>query len=204
MLAWRGAMDAASSPVCQSLPGGKMRGALAALLPRRAARVRVSSMSGARPTRSRAGVGWCETRQDTWRIKRTREGRRLTGKAPSKTMGAMTEGTRDVDGCDDGGKGREGSQAKRLSFGTEAALLDPSKGTRIAGLYTLPGAPKVPQNMHALVSRPCGTTRTKNEGRRSCAATTRHQMAQKRRKRNVEKASGLGHESREQRALPIG
>jgi len=58
----------------------------------------------------------CETRQDTWRIKRTRKGQRLTRKAPSKTMGATTEGTRNVDVCDDGGKGREGSQGKRVSL----------------------------------------------------------------------------------------
>jgi len=31
-------------------------------------------------------------------------------------MGATMEGTRDVDGCDDGGKGREGSQGKKLSL----------------------------------------------------------------------------------------
>ena len=40
----------------------------------------------------------------------------MTGRAPSKSMGSTTEGTRDVDGCDDGGKCREGSQGKRLSF----------------------------------------------------------------------------------------
>jgi len=40
----------------------------------------------------------------------------LAGKAPSKTMGATTDGPRDVDGCDDGGKGREGSQGKKVVF----------------------------------------------------------------------------------------
>ena len=69
----------------------------------------------------------CETRQDTWQIKRTRKGQRLTGKAPSKTMGATTEGTRDVDGCDDGGKGREGSQGKRLSSELRLPLSIPPK-----------------------------------------------------------------------------
>ena len=69
----------------------------------------------------------CETRQGTWRIKRTREGQRLTGKAPPKTMGATTEGTRDDDGCDDGGKGREGSQGKRLSLELRLPLSIPPK-----------------------------------------------------------------------------
>jgi len=69
----------------------------------------------------------CETRQDTWRIKRTREGQRLTGKAPSKTMGVTTDGTRDVDGCDDGGKGREGSQGKTLSLELRLPLSIPPK-----------------------------------------------------------------------------
>jgi len=69
----------------------------------------------------------CKTRQDTWRIKRTRKGQRLTGKAPSKTMGAKTEGTRDVDGCDDAGKGREGSQGKGLSLELRLPLSIPPK-----------------------------------------------------------------------------
>jgi len=69
----------------------------------------------------------CQTRQDTWRIKRTREGQRLTGKAPPRTMGATTEGTRDVDGCDDSGKGREGSHGKRLSLELRLPLSIPPK-----------------------------------------------------------------------------
>jgi len=40
---------------------------------------------------------------------------------------------------------------------------------------------KVPQNMHALVSTLCSTTRAKNEGRRACDSKTWRQMAQKRR-----------------------
>jgi len=53
-------------------------------------------------------VTLCETRQETWRIKRTREEKRVMGKTPSKKMGPTTEGTRDVHGCDDCGKSREG------------------------------------------------------------------------------------------------
>jgi len=75
-------------------------------------------------------------------------------------MGATTEGTRDVDGCDDGGKGREGSQGKRLSLELRMPLSIPPK--ELGSLdYTLPGAPKAPQNMHALVSTRCGTIRAK-------------------------------------------
>ena len=51
----------------------------------------------------------------------------MTGKAPPKTMGATTEGTRDVDGCDDGGNGREGSQGKRLSLELRLPLSIPPK-----------------------------------------------------------------------------
>ena len=51
----------------------------------------------------------------------------MTGKDPYKTMGATTEGTRDVDGCDDGEKGREGSQGKRLSLELRLPLLIPPK-----------------------------------------------------------------------------
>ena len=58
----------------------------------------------------------CETRQDTWRIKQTRKGQQFSGKAPSKTIGATMEGSRQVDRCDDGEKGREGSQGIRLSL----------------------------------------------------------------------------------------
>jgi len=57
----------------------------------------------------------------------TQKGQRLTGKAPSKTSGATTEGTRDVDGCDDGGKGREASQGKRLSLELRLPLSIPPK-----------------------------------------------------------------------------
>ena len=59
--------------------------------------------------------GGCKTRQDMWRIKRSRKEQRVTWKAPSKTMGATTEGTKGVHGCDDGGKGREESHGKRMS-----------------------------------------------------------------------------------------
>ena len=69
----------------------------------------------------------CETREDSWRIKRTREGKPLTGQAPSETMGVGTEGTRDVDGCDDGGKCREGSQGKSLSLEMRLLLSIPPK-----------------------------------------------------------------------------
>jgi len=51
----------------------------------------------------------------------------LTGKAPPRTMGATTEGTRDVDGCDDSGKGREGSHGKRLSLELRLPLSIPPK-----------------------------------------------------------------------------
>jgi len=40
----------------------------------------------------------------------------VTRKTPYQTMGATTEGTRGIDGCDDGGKGQEGSQGKMLSL----------------------------------------------------------------------------------------
>jgi len=42
-------------------------------------------------------------------------------------MGATTEGTREVDECDDGGKGREGSQGKRLPSELRLPLSIPPK-----------------------------------------------------------------------------
>jgi len=69
----------------------------------------------------------CKTRQDMGRIERIREEQRVTGKAPSKTMGATMEGTMDVDGCDDGGDGREGSPRKRSSLEVRLPLSIPSK-----------------------------------------------------------------------------
>jgi len=69
----------------------------------------------------------CKTRQDTWRIKRTRKRKRLTGKAPSRTIGTTTEGTRDVDGCDVGENVREVSQGKRLSLELRLPLSIPTK-----------------------------------------------------------------------------
>ena len=51
----------------------------------------------------------------------------MTGKAPLKKMGATKEGTRDVEGCDDGGKGRERSQGKRLSLELRLPLSIPPK-----------------------------------------------------------------------------
>ena len=89
-----------------------------------------------RPRRHLRGAA-CKTRHDTWRIKRTREGQRLTGKVPPKTMGATTEGTRDVDGCDDGGKDREGSQEKRLSLELRLPLSIPPNS-----YYDARGTPK--------------------------------------------------------------
>jgi len=51
----------------------------------------------------------------------------VTGKAPSKTLGATTEGTRGVDGCNDNGKGQERSQGKRLSLELRLPLSIPPK-----------------------------------------------------------------------------
>ena len=51
----------------------------------------------------------------------------MTGKAPSKTMGATKEDTRHVDGCDDSGKDREGSHGKRLSLELRLLLSIPPK-----------------------------------------------------------------------------
>ena len=54
-------------------------------------------------------------------------GATVDGEDPPKTMGETTEGTRDVDGCDDGGKGREGSQGKRLPLELRLPLSIPTK-----------------------------------------------------------------------------
>ena len=92
----------------------------------------------------------CKTRQDTWRIKRTREKGRVPGKAPSKTMWATTESTRDVDGCDDGETGREWSQGKRSPLELRLPLSIPPK--EIGSLdYTLsPGHFRCPRTgMHS-------------------------------------------------------
>ena len=51
----------------------------------------------------------------------------MTGQAPSETMGLRTGGIRDVDGSDDGGKGREGSQGKRLSLELRLLLSIPPR-----------------------------------------------------------------------------
>jgi len=143
-------------------------------------------------------VGECETRQDTWRIKRTREGQRLTGKAPPTTMGATTEGTRDVDGCDDGRKGREGSQGKKLSLELRLPLSIPPKELgsldyilslghlRCPRTYMRPSlhgaAPQGPKTKgDGRVPPKRGTKWLRNEGRRACDAKMRHNLAQKRR-----------------------
>jgi len=59
---------------------------------------------------------------------------------------------------------------EKVVFGTKAAPFDHPKGYLFALLYTLPAAPKEPQNMQALVSTRCGTIRAKNRGQRACAA----------------------------------
>jgi len=145
----------------------------------------------------------CETRQDTWRIKRTREGQRLTGKAPPKTMGETTEGTRDVDGCDDGVKGREGSQGKRLSLELRLPPRSPRRSSVRLTIYSPWGTYGAPEHACARLH------------------TVRHQKGQKQRETGVcrqnaapngpetqvkkrGEAGGFRHKSREQRALPIG
>jgi len=149
-------------------------------------------------SRKPRGATKCKTRQDTWRIKRTWEGQRLTGKAPPKTMGATTEGARDVDGCDDGGKGREGSQGKRLSLELRLPLSIPPKELGSLDCILSLGHLRCPRTCmrssphgEALegpktkgdgrVPPKRGTKWLRNEGRRACDANTRHQMAQKRR-----------------------
>ena len=131
-----------------------------------------------------------------WRIKRTREGQRLTGKAASKTMGATTEGTRDVDGCDVGGKCREGSQGKRLSLELRLPLSIPPKELGSLDYILSLGHPRCPKTCmrssphgaaaegpkteeDGRVPPKRGTKWLRNEVRRACDAQ-RHQMAQKR------------------------
>jgi len=113
-------------------------------------------------------------------------------------MGATTEGTRDVDGCDDGRRGREGSQGKRLSLELRLPLSIPPK--ELGSLdYSLslghlrchrtcmrpslhgaaPQGPKTKGDGRVPPKR--GTKWLKNEGRRACDAKMRHQLAQKRR-----------------------
>ena len=105
----------------------------------------------------------------------------MTGKAPSKTMGAKTEGTRDVDGCDDAGKGREGSQGKGLSLELRLPLSIPPKELGSLDYVLSLGHLRCPRT--CMRSSPHGTAPegAKNKGRRAFAAKTRHQMAQKRR-----------------------
>ena len=92
---------------------------------------------------------------------------------------------------------------EKVVFGTEAATLDSPEEPLFSCLYPLPRAPKVPQNMHALVSRPRGTIRTQNEGRRATAAKTRHQLAQKRRSRNLEKEAAFDLKAENRRYFPL-
>ena len=133
-----------------------------------------------------------------WHIKRAREGQQLPGKAPSKTMGATTEGTRDVDGCDDGGKDREGSQGKRLSLELRLPLSIPPKELGSVDYILSPGhlrfprtcmrpsphgeAPQGPKTKgDGRVPPKRGPKLLRNEGRRACDAKMWHQMAQERR-----------------------
>ena len=109
----------------------------------------------------------CKTRQDTWRINCTREKGRVPGKDPSMTMSATTEGTRDVDGCDDGEAGREWSKGKRSSLELRLPLSIPPK--ELGSLdYTLsPGHLRCPNTcMHSSqhLSAPSEPT-TKGVGR---------------------------------------
>ena len=132
----------------------------------------------------------------------------MTGKAPSKTMGATTDGPRDVDGCDDGGKGREGSQGKRLSFELRLPLSIPPKElgsldyilslgdlrcprtcVRSSPHGAAPQRPKTRGDGRVPPKR--GTKWLRNEGRRACDAKMRHQMAQKRSYRIVEKQAAF-------------
>jgi len=123
-------------------------------------------------------------------------------------MGATTEGTSDVDGCDDGGKGREGSPGKKLSLELRLPLSIPPKELRSLDYILSLGhlrcprtcmrssphgaAPEEPKTKEdGRVPPKCGTKWLRNEGRRACDAKTRQQMAQKRRYRNVEKQAAF-------------
>jgi len=103
----------------------------------------------------------------------------MTGKAPSKTMGATTEGTRDVDRCHDGGKGRKGSQGKRLSLELRLPLSISPKELGSLDYVLSPGHLRCPKTcMHLSTHRAAqqgpktrgdgpvrpkrGTTRAKN------------------------------------------
>ena len=83
------------------------------------------------------------------------------GKSPSKTMGATSDGTEDVGGCDDDG-GSGGVTREKDFFGTEAASPTPHEGGRLVFQCPVRGAPMVPQNMHALVFTWGSTRRAKN------------------------------------------
>jgi len=149
-------------------------------------------------SKEQASKRWCENRQDMSRIKRTREGQRLTGKAPSKTMGATTEGTKDVDGRDDGGNGRKESQGKTLSlelrlplsiFPNDRGSLDytlslghirrPRICMRPSPHDAAPQGPKTKKDGRVPPKR--GTKWLRNERRRACDLKRRHQKAQQRR-----------------------
>ena len=131
-------------------------------------------------------------------MKSTREGQRLTGKAPPTTMRATTEGTRDVDECDDGGKGREGSQEKRLSLELRLPVSIPPRELGSLDYILSLGHLRCPRTCmrssphgaalegpkskgDGRVPPKRGTNWLRNEGRRACDTKTRHQMAQKRR-----------------------
>ena len=111
----------------------------------------------------------------------------MTGKAASKTMGATTEDTRDIDGCDDGGRGREGSQGKRLSLELRLPLSIPPKELgsldyilslghlrfprtcmRSSPHGAAPYGPKTKGDGRVPPKR--GTKWIRDEGRRACAA----------------------------------
>jgi len=129
-------------------------------------------------------------------MKSTREGQRLTGKAPPTTMRATTEGTRDVDECDDGGKGREGSQEKRLSLELRLPVSIPPRELGSLDYILSLGHLRCPRTCmrssphgaapegpitkgDGRVPPKRGTKWLRNEVRRACDAQ-RHQMAQKR------------------------
>ena len=132
----------------------------------------------------------------------------MTGKAPSETMGAPTEGTRYFYGCDDGGKGREGSLEKRLYLELRLPLSIPPKELGSLDYILCPGQLRCPRTCTHSSPHPAapqwlktkrdgrvpperGTTRAKIEGRRACAAKRRHQMAQKRMSRSVQEQAAF-------------
>jgi len=64
----------------------------------------------------RSEVGSCETRPPTWRTKCIQEESKVTGTAPPKTKGTTGAGSKEANGCGDGGRGRKRCPGKRLSF----------------------------------------------------------------------------------------